>query len=82
MKFAPLIYKKPFAERQQSVEGHQAYVLTWLKMVELLKYALALEKYDAAAYAIVYGLLVAKLKNGKKAGKKGRKARLLRPRPG
>jgi len=51
-------------------------------MVELLKYALALEKYDAAAYAIVYGLLVAKLKNGKKAGKKGRTARLLRPRPG
>ena len=51
-------------------------------MVELLKYALALQRYDAAAYAIVYGLLVAKIKNGKKAGKRGRKARLLRPRPG
>lgn len=51
-------------------------------MVELLKYALALERYDAAAYAIVYGLLVVKIKNGEKTGKKGRKAGLLRPRPG
>lgn len=51
-------------------------------MVELLQYALRLEKYDAAAYAIVYGLLVVKIKNGEKAGKKGRKTGLLRSRPG
>lgn len=51
-------------------------------MVELLKYALRLERYDAAAYAIVYGLLVFKIKYGEKAGKKRRKAGLLRPRPG
>ena len=50
-------------------------------MVELLKYALANQRYDAAAYAIVYGLIVVK-KYGKKAGKKGGKARVLRARPG
>jgi hypothetical protein len=47
-------------------------------MVELLKYALEKEKYDAAAYAIVYGLLKIKL-DGKKAGKKGAQTRVLRP---
>ncbi len=51
-------------------------------MVELLKYALSLERYDAAAYAIVYGLLVLKINNGRKAAKKGRKKGLLRARPG
>jgi hypothetical protein len=51
-------------------------------MVELLKYALRLERYDAAAYAIVYGLLVFKIKHGEKTGKKGRKAGLLRTGPG
>ena len=51
-------------------------------MVELLRFALQQGRYDAAAYALVYGLIMVKIVNGKKAGKKGRKARLLRPRPG
>jgi hypothetical protein len=51
-------------------------------MIELLKYALEQGRYDAAAYAIVYGLLMAKIRNGEKTGKKGRKARILRLRTG
>jgi hypothetical protein len=50
-------------------------------MVELLKFALERQMYEAAAYAIVYGLVKVK-KHGKKAGKKGSKARVLRPRAG
>ena len=50
-------------------------------MVELLKYALERRLYDAAAYAIVYGLVKVK-KHGKKARKKGSKARVLRSRSG
>jgi hypothetical protein len=49
-------------------------------MVELLKYALEKQRYDAAAYAIVYGLIKVK-KDGKKAGQKARPARVLRSRP-
>ena len=48
-------------------------------MVELLKYALEKQRYDAAAYAIVYGLIKVK-KDGKKAGQKARPARVLRSR--
>lgn len=50
-------------------------------MVELLKFALEKQRYDAAAYAIVYGLLVVK-KHGKKAKRKNRKTRILQPRAG
>jgi len=50
-------------------------------MVELLKYALEKERFDAAAYAIVYGLIKVK-KDGKKAGQKDGKEGLLRSRPG
>jgi len=50
-------------------------------MVELLKFALEKDRYDAAAYAIVYGMIKVK-KDGKKAGKKGSKARVLRPGAG
>lgn len=50
-------------------------------MVELLKFALERQMYDAAAYAIVYGLVKVK-KHGKKASRKGNKARVLRSRPG
>ena len=50
-------------------------------MVELLKFALEKERYDAAAYAIAYGLIKVK-KDGKKTGQKDGKTRVLRPRPG
>ena len=50
-------------------------------MVELLKFALEKERYDAAAYAIVYGLLKVK-RNGKKNGRKDAKTRVLRSSPG
>jgi hypothetical protein len=46
-------------------------------MVELLKFALEKERFDAAAYALVYGMIKVK-KDGKKEGKKGNKARILR----
>jgi hypothetical protein len=49
-------------------------------MVELLKFALDKERFDAAAYAIVYGLIKVK-KDGKKAGQKDGKAGILRTRP-
>jgi hypothetical protein len=45
-------------------------------MVELLKFALQQERFDAAAYAIVYGLIKVK-KDGKKADQKDGKARIL-----
>jgi hypothetical protein len=47
-------------------------------MVELLKFALENERFDAAAYAIVYGLIKVK-EDGKKAGRKDGKAGILRP---
>lgn len=50
-------------------------------MVELLKFALEKDRYDAAAYALVYGMLKVK-KDGKKAGKKAGKTRVLRPGAG
>ena len=50
-------------------------------MVELLKFALEKQRYDAAAYAIAYGLIKVK-KDGKKAGQKDGKTGILRPRPG
>lgn len=50
-------------------------------MVELLKYALEQQRFDAAAYAVVYGLIKVR-KDGKKAGQKAGKAGVLRPRPG
>lgn len=46
-------------------------------MVELLKFALEKDRYDAAAYAIVYGMIKVK-KDGKKTGKEASKARVLR----
>ena len=49
-------------------------------MVELLKFALERQLYDAAAYAIVYGLVKIK-KDGKKTRRKAGKARVLRSRP-
>jgi hypothetical protein len=45
-------------------------------MVEILKYALEQGRYDAAAYALVYALVKVK-RDGKKAGEKARKARVL-----
>ncbi len=50
-------------------------------MVELLKFALEKERYDAAAYAIAYGLIKVK-KDGKKTGQEDSKTGVLRPRPG
>jgi hypothetical protein len=50
-------------------------------MVELLKFALEKQRYDAAAYAIAYGLIKVK-KDGKKAGQKDSKTGILRSRPG
>jgi hypothetical protein len=50
-------------------------------MVELLKYALEKERFDAAAYVIVYGLIKIK-KDGKKAGQETGKKGILRSRPG
>jgi len=50
-------------------------------MVELLKFALEKERFDAAAYALVYGMIKVK-KDGRKAGKKGSPARVLRPGAG
>jgi|GEM_PF-1716153 len=52
-----------------------------IAMVELLKFALEKQRYDAAAYAIAYGLIKVK-KDGKKAGQKDGKTGILRPRPG
>ena len=50
-------------------------------MVELLKFALEKERFDAAAYALVYGMIKVK-KDGRKAGKKGSQERVLRPGAG
>ena len=45
-------------------------------MVELLKYALEKGRYDAAAYAIVYGLIVVRINGNKKGKRKAGKARI------
>ena len=50
-------------------------------MVELLKFALEKERFDAAAYALVYGMLKVK-KDGRKAGKERNQPRVLRPGAG
>ena len=69
----------PFHGRHIRVVSHSTYVLILIAMVELLKFALERQRFDAAAYAIVYGLVKVK-KYGKKAGQKGCKTRVLRPR--
>ena len=50
-------------------------------MVELLKYALEKERFDVAAYALVYGMLKVR-KDGRKTGKKESRTRVLRPGAG
>lgn len=45
-------------------------------MAKLLKVALEAQRYDLAAHVLVYGLIKAK-QDGKKARRKGRKARVL-----
>jgi hypothetical protein len=69
------------AKRQKSVALNRTNVLYYAIMVELLKYALEKERFDAAAYAIVYGLIKVK-KDGKKTGQKDNKTGFLRARPG
>jgi len=46
-------------------------------MAKLLKVALDRERYDLAAYALVYGL-VKTMEDGKKVGRKKQKTRILR----
>jgi hypothetical protein len=46
-------------------------------MAKLLKLALDEQRYDLAAYVLVYGLIKA-MENGKKKRYKGQKARILR----
>jgi len=46
-------------------------------MAKLLKIALDRQRYDLAAYVIVYGLIKA-MENDKKKRHKGQKARILR----
>jgi hypothetical protein len=46
-------------------------------MAKLLKFALDRQRYDLAAYALVYGL-VKTMENGKKEHRKKQKTRLLR----
>jgi hypothetical protein len=79
-KLRPLA--RQFAEKgQKGVAYNRTSVLYYAIMVELLKYALEKERFDAAAYAIVYGLIKVK-KDGKKTGEKNSKAGFLRSRPG
>jgi hypothetical protein len=46
-------------------------------MAKLLKIALDRQRYDLAAYALVYGL-VKSMENGKKENRKKQKTRILR----
>jgi hypothetical protein len=46
-------------------------------MAKLLKVALDRQRYDLAAYALVYGL-VKMMENGKKENRKKQKTRILR----
>lgn len=46
-------------------------------MAKLLKVALDSQRYDLAAYALVYGLIRA-MENGKKERRKKQKTRILR----